>query len=270
MAAVVVNRPAVQANVTPNEGLACCPCFGCLSCSYVTNITDAITYVSKSPDGIYNLLRGAVTVANLMTMGAGLVAIGATSRALEAATSIMGTISLLHTFRSLNYFLNGGCQVDMGGEQKLLTLSEVAFCISRVAFTAVWAAKNKLIDLGRLATGIATLPFFGKISLMSISSGAFFSAMVIIGIERVRILSNHWNELTGRSIAFFVVDLASNIAEAAAVAMMAASGFTAATGLFTLVASATGVASGLLSPIRFAAAAPHPQIEGSTQPALVR
>jgi hypothetical protein len=258
MISETVHRPAVPTIESTSEGFSFCPYFGCGSCSTITNITDAISYLSKSPDGMYNFLRGAVSVANLMTMGAGLVAIQATSRALEAATSILGSISFLHTFRSLNYFLNGGMQVDMRGEQKLLTLSEVAFCISRFAFAAVWVAKNKLVDLGQLVTGFATLPFFGTISLMSFSSGAFFTAMMIIAIERIRIFSSHWEELTGRSKAFFVVDFANTIAEMAAVAMMAASGYTATTALFALVASATGIGSNLLSPARFIAAAAHP------------
>jgi hypothetical protein len=228
--------------------------FGSFPFSGVTHLTDEITYFCKSTDVWNNALRGAVTVANFIASRAGVREIPVSSKAVDVATSIIETINFFHVFRSLNYFLNGGYHNEatllLHGEQKLLALAEGAFLVARVVYAAIWMEKHQLIKQGALARGVAALPFFGTISPMLLSQSAHFLGMVIQAGERARILYTHWK--TEKNLAFFIVDFANNIAEAASIATMVAHGrHTVASELLALVAALTGVASSMLSPMRF-------------------
>jgi hypothetical protein len=219
---------------------------------FVTTLTEATTYVAKSPLALRNAFLGASTLLDLIMKTTHLGRFRLSNKAIAGFETSAEVFSVIRIVKSIDYFTWGTVKEDWNKGNKVCTiLSECAFLVARVFSCIVWAAKQGIVDKwGVVAAQTGALTVFGK-TLETCCLSFFILGMSFTIFDRVKILATQYSTLSKNDLAYNITDLASCIAESLMLGFIITGGIPAvALGLLALVAASCGIASSVLDPER--------------------
>jgi hypothetical protein len=167
-----------------------------------SNVTARIT---RSPDALKNTISGTIALINASHLFNSIIV---SKKVLDTASVIGEFIGATKIIQSLDYFCNGKYLKDVRNSKHFTVAAEACILCCRIADTLVWSAKNKLIDLGSIATKTASVTVFGRAIVVS----AMTPVLVIAIAGLINYAIEDMKELfAGRNVTYRVIDLVNQV-----------------------------------------------------------
>lgn len=205
-----------------------------------TGVINCTNKVFKDSDTMRSVIAGVAATIRTVSVYHPFVL---PSKLLDTITAIDDFVFATRIFSSIAYFGNGKIFGSIVAKP-LIALAHTCYLFARIGTVVNWLIQQSLIDLGRIASQVASIPTYGQ-ALISLASKPIVEILFLVGmgafaLQRIGSLAN------GADLAFKIADLACYASEMGILGCIISGAATSLIGPLGIAAAVTGVAAFLL------------------------